>query len=242
MIFTEDAGVWKPLRPFADDEGVFRPVERGWELGADGVWREFYFSKVLTTVTLTGSTWVCPPEVRELVSVEGKGGNGGPAYTTPFTVAVAEVPSTFPPADRSGVDLHADGEYYNVSSSTHTDFIGTLGWGTYYARIIDGGWKLVREWYTEPSIYRPGALTKIGSGWSNPWPGGTRYYNVGGFFKYHPARTGGTTRGFGFSFPGGVQVPATPQRYYGTPVTPGQTYSYTLAPGGYLKITYYIYI
>jgi len=67
-----------------------------------------------------------------------------------------------------------------------------------------------------------------------------RYYNVGGFLKHYPPWTGGTTLGFGFAFPGGVQVPATPQRYYGIPVTPVQTYSHTLAPGGYLKITYFI--
>lgn len=55
---------------------------------------------------------------------------------------------------------------------------------------------------------------------------------------YLPPYNGADTTAFGYTFPGGIEVPASTFTYNNVPVTPGTTY--TIVNNGSVTITYYV--
>jgi hypothetical protein len=208
--------------------------------------------KVLTTVTFPGgtTTWTAPFGVNSLVSLVGKGGDGGPAgsYGTYAYFARAIVVSAggynvtiFPIANPFG----------QTQINTATSIRDTINSGSglltinqerteVFSSIGDNGYNL--------GNFIDGVLTNVIAGSATfdqrNWYNGDMLLVPGVYLMetrcdiYTPPYNGADTTAFGYTFPGGVEVPATTFTYNNVPVTPGTTY--TIVNNGSVTITYYV--
>lgn len=208
----------------------------------------------LTTVTLTSSTtWVAPVGVTNLVAVIGQGGSSTSDYVGSASAASAYVtnagsgsgPNSLP-ISSSSVSNQPDtvagllNVGYTASSiSTNTRVFtfypnGTFsfsdsGGGTYPLTPVNGTWSVSGSASSSSLNYGDSAsYTAVGQ-------------------AYYPGSAGGSSSAFGYTFPGASQSgsypnatgqSATPVTYTNVAVTPGNSYSVTVASGGSVIIQY----
>lgn len=208
--------------------------------------------KVLTTVTFPGgtTTWTAPFGVTSLVSLVGKGqdGAGGYYYNTEFAnqtynlIKIGGTSLTNPPPPPTIADSCVDEIVAFINSYSGLQYIGGETFSptmSVYQSIFDSTW-----------FYQSYGSTSPSSGWNGGgWVvGGTGSYsntatspNISiqiNYQTYSFPYTGANTTAFGYTFPGGVEAPASTFTYNNVPVTPGSTY--TIVNNGSVTITYYV--
>lgn len=202
--------------------------------------------RVLTTVTFPSgtTTWTAPPSVSNLLTLVGKGqdGSAGGVYPAAFfyTYQFSTTGITYAnPAPVVPVSSSCTYDIINyINSLSGLQYIGGQSFSPCllgFISAIDGSWVTTASFPTDP-------VSWTGGGWVI---GGTAYLGVAGanafgvgYDAYAFPFTGANTTAFGYTFPGGVEVPASTITYNNVAVTPGATY--TIVNNGSVTITYYV--
>lgn len=204
----------------------------------------------LQTATFNSSgSWTAPAGVSNLTVLTGAGGTGIPFSESWATSSIGyaaysyETSSTGGSVDNTptyeGVTGYAEAVLASINNSTADR---TVVWAAYryfynpttYKTIVESDYvsrrirgtavKYVGPW--DNTTYQP--VRGIGSGW---------YMAAEQYFSEGPT-AGGTSSAFGNSYAGGADGPATPVTTNNVAVTPGQTYTITVASGGYVTFQY----
>lgn len=208
---------------------------------------------ILTTVVFPGgtTTWTAPPRVTNLVSLVGKGGDGGPASsysaTTYFARVITVQAGGYGPYDitplanpfgQTQIDYAiARRDFINSSSGliTAPDDVTLV-----FASVDDNGYDISNQSSAPLTDVIAGSAVFFQQNWYN----GNMLLVPGVYTMqvrcdvYTPPYNGADTTAFGYTFPGGIQVPASTFTYNNVPVTPGTTY--TIVNNGSVTITYYV--
>lgn len=211
----------------------------------------------LVTVTLTSSTtWVAPVGVTNLVAVIGQGGSSTSDYQGGISVANVSVSNSASGSGANNLPISASsayntanicasvfnaGGYRNASNAFEREFTfysnNTFAWtdsnpwgsGTFPYYLVAGTWGLTGSPLSGNLSY-PGSFSYAASG-----------------DVIYPGSAGSNTTAFGYTFSGASQVgsypnatgqSATPVTYTNVAVTPGNSYSVTVASGGSVIIQY----
>jgi hypothetical protein len=205
--------------------------------------------KLVTKTYVPGTySFTVPPGVTKLTSLIGKGGVGTPATTGTRTVS-SQVDSVQGHASGSGSAFGTlSWSDFQGDNSSALSAINAGGSGFFYGVVYDGfpnansySIALYQGTYADAV---PGTASIVTSpGWQTSGVVGPADY---GFSRIEysqnysiPAVTGPDTTAFGKTFPGGTGGAASSAQYADWPVTPGQTYTLTVAANGSLSFTYY---
>lgn len=168
-----------------------------------------------TQTFTSNATWTAPATTNS-VDMVGKGAPGEPAGQD-TTVAYTDVTTTY---------VRRDGGPDFVKTSRADDWIGQGS--------------MTGKDYCDPPNYFCDPNTD-----PNCTVGSTIYSQYQTCYHYGAyvdpggaATTGAASTAFGKTFPGGTGGPAVPASYSNVPVTPGQSYSIVVPPGGSVTITY----
>lgn len=206
------------------------------------------------TVTFNSSqSFVIPPGVTELLAASGKGADGYYAWgstSTAFTVAKISFFST------TGGNLGSTLTYETVGANGD-DYLAALNAGGSGERSISaanassyqwdataGQWRELTTAGVSTGVYK-GTAVQTGTSWAltgtitTPVTAGTAKDYQGNGLQKKTAMVGASTTGFDLTFTGGAGAnPASVQTFNNSAVTPGQSYSLSIASGGYITITY----
>ena len=208
-------------------------------------WIEEYYT--------SSRSWVAPPGVNNLISLEIRGGTGtnsGYAWEG-VVIAVRRIFSNYQyPISKSTLNSQAVTEY-NKFPSTSGEGEKTVTWNN---SIYSSGSEAPTTNLNTTGVYRvaPGYVkTQVGAGgfapgWgtSGTWNPGDAplYWGIGNIQQRFtsPATTGGDTKAFGLSANGGAAGGGLGQTLSAAnvPIVPGQSYSLTIPSGGYVRIIY----
>jgi len=197
------------------------------------------------------TTWIAPAGVTNLLTVTGKGQDGAAAYWTPLAgneERLAYVPQYNQyNLDRNEVVDFAQTQWDAFPTGTNGSQ-ANVSWSTRTYDLLDPPYYYQEDFSylcRVTTIGPNGPKTKVGDGWTNFWPPMNQAavaYSVGRIDKFIPQVDGAATTGFGYTFAGGVGVPATPTTYNNVPVTPGGTYPISATGDGNITIVYYLQV
>lgn len=198
-------------------------------------------TREITTVTFTSNgTWIAPSSVSAVASLTGKGQDGAAGYWTGSSFDVSYVERTAPVGISSTtIEGRAQAEWDKFPTS-HDPNGSTVNWDLWYYYANN------TFQYPYSALVRLASgqtKTKTGNGWGSsyttPITGPDKDYNVGNMEEYIGPTTGANSSALGYTFNGGVGVPATPATYTNVAVTPTASYSIVVPSGGYVIIQYY---
>lgn len=201
-------------------------------------------SLTLTTTTFTSNgTWVAPAGVALVIALTGKGQDGTAGYWTEIYTSdggyVSYVERSAPAGiSSSTIEGRAQTEW-DKFPTVHDPNGGTVSWTLWYYSNNQ------TNQYTRSGLIRLKSgfsKTKTGNGWgttyTTPPVGNDVSYRVGNMEEYVNPTTGANSSALGYTFNGGVAVPATPVTYNNVAVTPGNSYSIVVPSNGYVTIQY----
>lgn len=203
------------------------------------------------TATFTSSgSWTAPAGVTNLTVLTGAGGTGTPfssewindsslgyaaySYESDNTTGVVNGAPTY-----AEIATYGDSVLASINSSTADR---TVSWTEYRYFYNPSNQKTLTLTGTTTSRVR-GVVVKTFGAWDNtssqPVLGlGNGWYFGGEQYYEQAATTGGNSSAFGNTYAGGVGGAATPVTTNNVTVIPGQTYTITVASGGYVTFQY----
>lgn len=213
-------------------------------------------------VFTSSGSWTCPAGVTSLIYLRGKGQDATSDYPQsilqPFTVfgiGTGTGPNS-PFADWGTVNGDCTTNWAVVYSALNTISGPTSLYTTNTNVYPDDTWGSTTSGALNLDGYyisQVSGITTSGqaqSGGIIQYSGGTYEYGrfSYGFTRIMYGSAGADTTGFSYTFAGGALVgsypdqigsPATVTTYTGVSVTPGVTYNFVVAPGGYVEFAYY---
>ena len=209
---------------------------------------------VLRTTTFTSNTtWVAPLTTNNLITAVGEGADG----TAPYWSALNSV-GGFVYANSycdGSLPVYGSSLDYSVpygeaqALQTYASGWSTVSQSVSFTRLNVYYWcPTSSQWIYQPLTFF-GTVRRVGTvGISGnmptsgtvPTPPGSpsREAFLTNIEFYTGPGTGNPSTGFGKSFPGGTDGPATPTTYNNVSVTPGASYSIVVPSGGFITITY----
>lgn len=206
----------------------------------------------LQTATFTSSgSWTAPIGVTNLIVLTGAGGTGTPASSGWYSSSLGYIAYSNEWSGSLG-SLSAAPTYLDVYDSSTSTLSGlnsstgdrTIAWGPvrfYYNPATTKTYTVYEDFVTKRVR---GTIVQSSGPWDNrsyqPVLGiGNGWYIAGEQYFEEPATTGGDSGAFGNNYAGGNGGAATPVTTTNVAVTPGQTYTITVASGGYITFQYY---
>jgi hypothetical protein len=203
----------------------------------------------LQTVTFTTSgTWSAPVGVSNVSTISGYGQDGSASYgSSTFTFNAA-------PGFGTEAPFAQWGDLYSAAVSTQSALassVGNYGPSSFLGAIgirvaSDNKWGVLYESYDDLSYAIIDTVSAVFAGSGSPQTSGNIAYSGLSFSAwnvsagYHaPAFVGAASTALGQTFPGGSYGPATTTTYTNVAVTPGNTYTISVASGGSITIQYY---
>ena len=212
--------------------------------------------RLVTQTFTTSTTWVAPSSVRLLTTLVGEGADGTPGYWEGLYTTLHEVIRTADTGSSATLDW---GPLYSSSQAA----ISALNSGGAGPRFAPSGIPEVFYFINSTDNYFPGANytgyldgkyirgTATLGVFGSPLTSGqvlysqlnssfTGWYIDGTMEVYRDGTNGAPTTGFGYTFPGGVEGPASPVTYNNVTVTPNASYVLNVPAGGSIVISYYV--
>lgn len=207
----------------------------------------------ITEQTFTSSTtWVAPAGVTNLVAVIGRGGSSTSDYIGGASANSAGVGNAGSGSGANSLPISASAVYGPVETA---------------ASLLNNGGYSSFPVYSRSFTFYPNntfnfsdsgggsfGLYSVAGSWSvsgGPFSGNLSYGDSASYVAvgsaYYPGSSGGSSSAFGYTFPGASQSgsypnatgqSATPVTYTNVAVTPGNSYSISVASGGSVTIQY----
>lgn len=197
----------------------------------------------LRTKTFTVSeTWVAPAGVRRLETIEGKGANGTEGTWTNRSLQVLSGVS-LNTTNPGGQVLNFSTAYTTNSSNAYDSFEGSGERAAYYNfETYSTGTDDLTTISSSPRIeyVRGDGVISVGAGSGNITNSSvTSLFMAMTIEVMSGGATGTAANGFGLTFPGGVNGPATKTKFEKVTITPLASYSIVVPVGGSITITYF---
>ncbi len=210
--------------------------------------------RLITQTFTSNTTWVAPANTNNLITLVGEGQDGTPQTWQTFNslgAVVQAVTNCTPPVygatldysvpygQAQGIQTTASGWTTNPAGQSVSSFVRTY---IYSWCPATSDWRVLAISFSG-IVRRIGTVSLVGTmptSGTVPTPPASQQEafcnNIE--FESSPGTTGASTTAFGYTFAGGVNVPATPATFNNVAVTPGASYSIVVPSGGSVTITY----
>ncbi|UOD28787.1 hypothetical protein INH39_25600 [Massilia violaceinigra] len=209
---------------------------------------EFFASsrRLVQFLANTSTTWVAPLTTNRLEQLLGRGENGSAGGTVSTSRSVTYVAwliggsgSNSGTADWSAAQAAANSAFSAINAG------GSVSWNeVQIGQYNNGTYSQFGNIQSTSNVVAGSASMTFTPGWqsSGPITGGGSQLGWSATVNFDYVATGQTNgaaaTGFGYTFAGGVGIPAENIFHYNVPVIPGNSYNLVVPPGGAFIFSY----